>query len=60
MAPLADGSVDLLDGLPEDQVLAVDGKVEGGVDDDEQVVDHDHVLGPQGKLVRTLPAALLV
>ncbi len=58
LAPLADGPVDLLDGLPEDQVLAVDGEVERRVEDDEEVIDDDDVLGPQREVARVVAAAL--
>ena len=35
---------------PKDNVAAVDEKVEARVDDDEQVVDGDHVARPVGKI----------
>lgn len=32
--------------LPKDDVAAVEGEVDGGVEDDEEGVEHDQVLGP--------------
>ncbi len=59
VTPLADGGVDLPDRLPEYEVLAVDGEVEGGVEHDEQVVHHDHILGPNLELARMFTTVLL-
>ena len=36
--------------LPKDNVAAVDEKVDAGVDDDEEVVDGDHVARPVGEV----------
>ena len=37
---------------PKDNVAAVDEKVEARVDDDEEVVDGDHVARPVGKVCK--------
>ena len=43
--------------LPKDNVAAVDEKVEAGVDDDEEVVDGDHVARPVRKVCKGVEAS---
>ena len=43
---LADGG----EALPEDDVAAIEAKVDGGVEHDEQGVEDDQVLGPRREL----------
>ena len=43
--------------LPEDNVAAVDDEVEAGVDDDEEVVDGDHVARPVRKVCKGVEAS---
>ena len=49
---LADGG----ETLPEDDVAAVEAKVDGRVEDDEQGVEHDQVLGPRRELAQDAAA----